>query len=90
MQPPHKVNLNEPDLTVLVQVMKNTCALSIVGKYKSLGKFNLRELAKAGDEEDNSAAKGLAEPAKAASEQLKTVDDLAPASAAGDAVREDD
>lgn len=43
-QPPYKVDLNNPDKTVLVNVIKGTCGAAVVQKYRKLSKFNLREL----------------------------------------------
>ena len=44
-QPPHKVDLNEPQKCVLVQLLKACAALTVVDEYRDLAKFNLRELA---------------------------------------------
>ena len=44
LQPPHVVNLNDPDRTIIVQLIKGCCAMSVVERYKQLAKFNLREL----------------------------------------------
>ena len=44
VQPPHVVNLNEPDRTIIVQLCKGQCALSVVAGYKRFAKFNLLEL----------------------------------------------
>ena len=45
VQPPHKADLKSPDLTVLVQVVKDACAMGVACKYRELAKFNMRELA---------------------------------------------
>ena len=56
LQPPYKVELNNPKKTVLVEVMKATAALSVVEDYKMLGKLNLRQLSMIGDDDvDNKA-----------------------------------
>ena len=44
MQPPHKADLTNPDLTVLVQVVKDACAIGVAARYRDLSKYNLREL----------------------------------------------
>lgn len=42
---PHKVNLNAPDLTILVEVYKFHCGMSVVGKeFDELKRFNLAEI----------------------------------------------
>ncbi|KAK9810664.1 hypothetical protein WJX73_008554 [Symbiochloris irregularis] len=56
-QPPHKVNLDNPDKTIIVQLIKSNCAMSIVGQYKQLGKFNLRELSLKDEEAAKTADK---------------------------------
>ncbi|XP_058107164.1 uncharacterized protein LOC131250836 isoform X2 [Magnolia sinica] len=42
--PPHKVDLSNPDKTIIVQVAKTMCLVGVVEKYKELSKFNLRQL----------------------------------------------
>ncbi|KAJ0978903.1 hypothetical protein J5N97_014377 [Dioscorea zingiberensis] len=41
---PHKVDLNSPDKTIIVQIVKTICLVGVVEKYKELSKFNLRQL----------------------------------------------
>ncbi|XP_068659824.1 uncharacterized protein [Aristolochia californica] len=41
---PHKVDLNSPDKTIIVQIAKTICMVGIIEKYKELAKFNLRQL----------------------------------------------
>ncbi|KAK9273444.1 hypothetical protein L1049_018254 [Liquidambar formosana] len=41
---PHKVDLNNPDKTIVVQIVKTVCLIGIVEKYKELAKYNLRQL----------------------------------------------
>ncbi|KAM7277751.1 hypothetical protein ACFE04_004885 [Oxalis oulophora] len=41
---PHKVDLTNPDKTIIVQIVKTVCLIGIVEKYKELAKFNLRQL----------------------------------------------
>ncbi len=50
LQPPYKVELNNPKKTILVEVMKATAAISVVEDYKLLGKLNLRELSMIGND----------------------------------------
>lgn len=44
VQPPHKADLSNPDLTILVQIVKDACAIGVAARYRELGKYNLREL----------------------------------------------
>lgn len=51
-QPPWKVDLTTPDLTVLVNVVKGTCGCAVVREYRALKRYNLTLLAQADGEED--------------------------------------
>ncbi|XAR60342.1 hypothetical protein NMG60_11033669 [Bertholletia excelsa] len=42
---PHKVDLNNPDKNIVVQIVKTVCLMGVVEKYKELAKYNLRQLA---------------------------------------------
>jgi tRNA acetyltransferase TAN1 len=53
-QPPYKVDLNNPEKTVLVNVVKGTCGASVVRDYRALQKYNLLGCAsKAGNSSDD-------------------------------------
>ncbi|KAJ1276017.1 hypothetical protein BS78_05G181700 [Paspalum vaginatum] len=41
---PHKVDLSNPDKTIIVQIAKTICMIGVVERYKQLAKFNLRQL----------------------------------------------
>ncbi|KAL6654818.1 hypothetical protein ACP70R_008283 [Stipagrostis hirtigluma subsp. patula] len=41
---PHKVDLSNPDKTIVVQIAKTICTIGVVERYKELAKFNLRQL----------------------------------------------
>ncbi|BBH02283.1 THUMP domain-containing protein [Prunus dulcis] len=41
---PHKVDLNNPDKTIVVEIVKTICLIGVVDKYKELAKYNLRQL----------------------------------------------
>ncbi|GLC41680.1 hypothetical protein PLESTB_000689400 [Pleodorina starrii] len=43
--PPHKVNLKSPGTVVLVQLIRNGCAMAVVPGFRDLAKFNVRKLA---------------------------------------------
>ncbi|KAL7126942.1 hypothetical protein ABFS83_14G220500 [Erythranthe nasuta] len=40
----HKVDLANPDINIVVQVVKTVCLIGVVEKYKELAKYNLRQL----------------------------------------------
>ncbi|KAJ9699216.1 hypothetical protein PVL29_008024 [Vitis rotundifolia] len=41
---PHKVDLSNPDMTIVVQIVKTVCLIGFLEKYKELAKYNLRQL----------------------------------------------
>ncbi|KAI3968176.1 hypothetical protein MKX01_018479 [Papaver californicum] len=41
---PHKVDLSNPDKTIIVEICKTLCCVGVVEKYKELSKYNLRQL----------------------------------------------
>eukprot|EP01018_Ginkgo_biloba_P029467 Gb_03238 [translate_table: standard] len=41
---PHKVDLSNPDKTIIVQIVKTICMIGVVQKFKELSKYNLRQL----------------------------------------------
>ncbi|KAJ3693725.1 hypothetical protein LUZ60_009205 [Juncus effusus] len=41
---PHKVDLKNPDKTIIVEIIKTNCLVGVVEKYKELSKFNIRQL----------------------------------------------
>jgi tRNA acetyltransferase TAN1 len=49
----NKVNLKEPERTVIVEIQKGLCMLSVVPDYIKLKKYNLHSLAKSEEEEDD-------------------------------------
>lgn len=41
---PHKVDLKNPDKTIIVQIARTICIVGVVERYKELAKYNLRQL----------------------------------------------
>ncbi|EFH49828.1 THUMP domain-containing protein [Arabidopsis lyrata subsp. lyrata] len=41
---PHKVDLSNPEMSIVVEVVKTVCLIGVVEKYKELAKYNLRQL----------------------------------------------
>ncbi|XP_078446812.1 THUMP domain-containing protein [Wolffia australiana] len=41
---PHKVDLTNPDKTIIVEIVKTICLIGVVEKYKELSKYNVRQL----------------------------------------------
>ena len=55
MQPPHKADLSNPELTIVVSVVKNSCAIGTATHFKELCKYNLRELCNEPEEKQKAA-----------------------------------
>ncbi len=69
-QPPHRVRLDDPDLAIVVNLIKGACGAAVVRGFKALAKFNLALLASpeeaaAAAMEAAAAGKALAEAAAA-------------------------
>ncbi|TKY71049.1 THUMP domain-containing protein 1 [Spatholobus suberectus] len=41
---PHKVDLKNPDKTIVVEIARTVCLIGVIEKYKELSKYNLRQL----------------------------------------------
>ncbi|BAU00659.1 uncharacterized protein HKW66_Vig0162570 [Vigna angularis] len=41
---PHKVDLKNPDKTIVVEIAKTVCLIGVIEKYKEFSKYNLRQL----------------------------------------------
>ncbi|CAL1391050.1 unnamed protein product [Linum trigynum] len=41
---PHKVDLSNPNKTIIVEIVKTVCLIGVVEKYKELSKYNIRQL----------------------------------------------
>lgn len=50
LQPPYKVDLEKPDKTLIVQLIKSCAAVSVVSNYWQLQKYNIRELCMSDEE----------------------------------------
>jgi len=61
-QPPHKADLSNPEVTIVVSVVKDVCAIGVASQFRELLKYNLRELCNEPDEKQKPTA---AAPAKA-------------------------
>ncbi|XP_003226750.2 THUMP domain-containing protein 1 [Anolis carolinensis] len=48
LNPENKVDLNNPEFTIVVEIIKNICCLSVVKDYVLFRKYNLQEVVKSG------------------------------------------
>lgn len=86
-QKPHKVNLSAPQKSILVNLVKGTCGISVVDKYKELCRFNIRTLAMSDEEREAqraAAPDSKPKPAPAAPAKAEPAGEAAPAAAAGE------
>ncbi|KAF6261244.1 hypothetical protein COO60DRAFT_1699940 [Scenedesmus sp. NREL 46B-D3] len=76
-QPPHKVNLKTPQKTILVQLVRTVCCISVLDSYKELARFNVRKLAEdeleqqVDQKQQPAAAEDKKQPEAAAQEVVK-------------------
>ncbi|PSC72640.1 THUMP domain-containing family [Micractinium conductrix] len=49
---PHKVNLNAPQKTILVNLVKGTCGVAVVQRFRELFRYNIRTLAQPEEERE--------------------------------------
>ncbi|CAJ0943942.1 unnamed protein product [Ranitomeya imitator] len=51
LNPENKVDLTNPEFTIVVEIIRNVCCLSVVKDYTLLRKYNLQEVVKSAKEE---------------------------------------
>lgn len=51
LNPENKVDLTNPEYTIVVEIIKNICCLSVVKDYNLFRKYNLQEVVKSAKEE---------------------------------------
>uniref|UniRef100_A0A663N9L0 THUMP domain-containing protein 1 n=1 Tax=Athene cunicularia TaxID=194338 RepID=A0A663N9L0_ATHCN len=61
LNPENKVDLNNPQYTVVVEIIKNVCCLSVVRDYVLFRKYNLQEVVKSNKEETQQTPSNLTE-----------------------------
>ncbi|XP_049576612.1 THUMP domain-containing protein 1 isoform X2 [Syngnathus scovelli] len=57
LNPKNKVNLTQPDLTIILEVIKSVCCVSVVREYTRYRKYNLQEVVKDEEPKKEDAAK---------------------------------
>ncbi|XP_062444116.1 THUMP domain-containing protein 1 [Rhea pennata] len=61
LNPENKVDLNNPQYTVVVEIIKNVCCLSVVRDYVLFRKYNLQEVVKSNKEDAEQKPSSLTE-----------------------------
>ncbi|XP_061535550.1 THUMP domain-containing protein 1 [Phycodurus eques] len=89
LNPKNKVDLTQPDLTIILEVIKAVCCVSVVREYTRYRKYNLQEVVK--DEEPKKEEGGtvtekaaVSEENAAKKEETNTVTEKVSEAAAGD------
>ncbi|XP_063284953.1 THUMP domain-containing protein 1 [Pelobates fuscus] len=74
--PENKVDLNNPEYTIVVEIIKNICCLSVVKDYILFRKYNLQEVVKSNKEETspNPATTATEKNDEETKEEPKTAD----------------
>uniref|UniRef100_A0A8B9J4K0 THUMP domain-containing protein 1 n=1 Tax=Astyanax mexicanus TaxID=7994 RepID=A0A8B9J4K0_ASTMX len=62
LNPENKVDLTDPELTIIVEIIKSVCCVSVVRDYTLFRKYNLQEVTREPANENQRAAKSKAEP----------------------------
>ncbi|XP_037104390.1 THUMP domain-containing protein 1 isoform X5 [Syngnathus acus] len=66
LNPKNKVNLTQPDLTIILEVIKSVCCVSVVREYTRYRKYNLQEVVKDEEPKKEDAAKDAAKDGQGA------------------------
>lgn len=61
LNPENKVDLNNPQYTVVVEIIKTVCCLSVVRDYVLFRKYNLQEVVKSNKEDGRQNPSSLTE-----------------------------
>lgn len=61
LNPENKVDLNNPQYTIVVEIIKNVCCLSVVRDYVLFRKYNLQEVVKSTKEDKQQNPSSLTE-----------------------------
>ncbi|XP_053132371.1 THUMP domain-containing protein 1 [Hemicordylus capensis] len=59
LNPENKVDLSNPEFTIVVEIIKNICCLSVVKDYVLFRKYNLQEVVKSGKGEEPQEASNV-------------------------------
>ena len=65
----HKVDLKNPQLSILIEIIRSICCISVVPEFHSLKKYNLLELAVQNNNTNNNRAKEKCDELKSGEEE---------------------
>ncbi|XP_058237066.1 THUMP domain-containing protein 1 [Hemibagrus wyckioides] len=63
LNPKNKVDLTDPELSIIIEVIKSVCCVSVIPDYKRFRKYNLQEVAKGPANQEASQQEVTKEPA---------------------------
>ncbi|XP_025062799.1 THUMP domain-containing protein 1 [Alligator sinensis] len=73
LNPENKVDLNNPEYTIVVEIIKTVCCLSVVKDYVLFRKYNLQEVVKTNKEEGQQNLSSVTE--EESSKEIKSAED---------------
>uniref|UniRef100_A0A7M4FUS9 THUMP domain-containing protein 1 n=1 Tax=Crocodylus porosus TaxID=8502 RepID=A0A7M4FUS9_CROPO len=73
LNPENKVDLNNPEYTIVVEIIKNVCCLSVVKDYVLFRKYNLQEVVKTNKDEGQQNLSSVTE--EESSKEIKSAED---------------
>ncbi|KAB5523794.1 hypothetical protein PHYPO_G00156510 [Pangasianodon hypophthalmus] len=77
LNPKNKVDLTNPELSIIIEVIKSVCCVSVIRDYKRFRKYNLQEVAKGPATQESSQQEVAEDPAIHESSQQKVAKDSA-------------
>ncbi|XP_015733001.1 THUMP domain-containing protein 1 [Coturnix japonica] len=75
LNPENKVDLNNPQYTVVVEIIKNVCCLSVVRDYVLFRKYNLQEVVKSNKEDMKQNPSNVSEEQNSTAVKPETVEE---------------
>ncbi|XP_053532309.1 THUMP domain-containing protein 1 [Ictalurus punctatus] len=77
LNPKNKVDLTNPELSVIIEVIKSVCCVSVIRDYKRFRKYNLQEVAKGPATQESSKQEVAKDPATQESSKQEVAKDPA-------------
>lgn len=74
LNPENKVDLNNPQHTVVVEIIKNVCCLSVVRDYVLFRKYNLQEVVKSNKEDTQQNPSNVSEEQNSTAVKQETME----------------
>lgn len=75
LNPENKVDLNNPQYTVVVEIIKNVCCLSVVRDYVLFRKYNLQEVVKSNKDDTQQNPSNVSEEQNSTAVKPETMEE---------------